>query len=1409
MNKILVTIKGIIILSIFLINFTGTKVFSQDTLCEITAEAAPVIICEGEAVILTSYGGCPTYLMDNDFDLGTVGTGWSSTNQAQFDNPCGPGLDGTPHLWMGETSEAPRILTTIAFDISGMCEICFDLKFATQSESSPCEGPDMQDEGVSLQWSIDGGITWNDITYFSPDGCQYPSNIWIGQPTTSVNEDCSSDFVVWNTYCFDIPPAAQTTSTMFRWGQLVSTSDIYDHWGIDNVQIFCPPPNQTVVWNDGTLDFDTTFNSSPQYPDTNTAYIVTVSDGTNSATDTVYIIVNPSPALSINGLDPDYCLSDPTVTLSGVAVPPGDVPPSFGIFSGPGITGDDFNPSAAGLGTHDITYTYYVVTEYITTGMQTFWEDDFSTDIGWTGYGSGGWQRALASASAGCSGSQDPSSDNTPTADNFIIGNYIGACYPNNMGGPYWLTSPVIDCSAMSNIQLVFWSHSGCESSSFDHMYIDVSNNGGATWPLQVYSNGGSFDESNWTERTYDISATADGSANVRIRFGMGGTDGSVTYKGWNIDDFTLIGDGDLLVSDTTCVTSIMQQVTVLNPPTSTFTATSPVCTNTFSNIVYTGTGSPSATYNWDFDGGTVIGGDPNNPALGFNVNWSTPDAIFNVSLTVTGVNGCTSDITTVPVTILPYEDPACCPMPFPYAGPDSSVCTLNYTLSADSLTPGNTGVWTYTGPGIANLTSPNSLVCYVTVDTYGSYDFIWTETYGPDCENSDIVTIAFNQIPTSDFTAEAIYCHADIITITYTGNATPLANYTWDFDGGTIISGSGQGPYMITWSTAGNYVISLQVTENGCTSDDITTITVTNPVELIVNITGTDVNCYGGIDGEANLSVNGGIPGYSYIWNNGSVSENLSIISAAVYCVTVTDVNSCTATACVTITEPATPLTIVDTYSINIECNGESTGLAEIFVTGGTGTLPYLWSNFATTSGIQNVEAGTYTVTVTDDNNCFITETFNLTEPYELVVLTSPDVTVCIGQSANITAQEMFGTGTPPCTFYWSNGFIGISGQPNNVTPVSDTVYSVYAIDANGCISSSQTVNVYANAPLNIILSTDNDTICPGEPAVIIADISGGDGEPYLITNLTDETVVAPPFKVYPNVTTSYIITLNDNCTALSASDTIIITVDPLPPLSFSSDIISGCQPLTVNFNESSPNVGQSFLWDFGDIYFNFSYAKNPEHIFENSGTYNISLTVTSNFGCINSYVYENMITVYPKPDASFIANPQTVSIVKPIVLFDNVSSYADTCYWSFGDGDSSSITYTGSIEHKYNTTGTYRVELIVASEHGCRDTTYTDIYVKDEYTFYIPSAFTPDNDELNETFIPVGKGIDPENFLMIIYDRWGEKVFVTHNLYQGWDGKIKGKKIGASEIYTWFVVYKDLQGVEHKKTGSVTLIR
>ena len=207
------------------------------------------------------------------------------------------------------------------------------------------------------------------------------------------------------------------------------------------------------------------------------------------------------------------------------------------------------------------------------------------------------------------------------------------------------------------------------------------------------------------------------------------------------------------------------------------------------------------------------------------------------------------------------------------------------------------------------------------------------------------------------------------------------------------------------------------------------------------------------------------------------------------------------------------------------------------------------------------------------------------------------------------------------------------------------------------------------------------------------------------------------------------------------------------------------------------------------------------------NEGKFNITLTMTSLVGCVNSRTINEMITVHPNPDARFIPDYTIASIMKPVIFFQNYSIGATVNYWNFGDN--TPVSNSISPQHTFQAVGTYIIQLITENQFGCMDTAYSQITIRDEYTLYSPNAFNPNSTiPENRTFMPIGYGVDPDNYHFIIYDRWGSKVYETFDLDHPWNGVINGKKVVAGSVYPWIVIYKDLNGTDHRVTGTVTIV-
>jgi len=338
-----------------------------------------------------------------------------------------------------------------------------------------------------------------------------------------------------------------------------------------------------------------------------------------------------------------------------------------------------------------------------------------------------------------------------------------------------------------------------------------------------------------------------------------------------------------------------------------------------------------------------------------------------------------------------------------------------------------------------------------------------------------------------------------------------------------------------------------------------------------------------------------------------------------------------------------------------------------------------------------------------------------SVNEPTSLIASIPSSIALCNGESHTIVPAVTGGTN--PYSYSW-NG-IPYANPTITISPTQDTNMTFQVEDASGC-TNSQMITITVSPPLQLDLFVNKDSVCLGDPVIITGNLYDGAGGPYYAF-LEGGQVITFPFTYYPTTNGEIIIHVIDRCGS-EAIDTAYVGLYPLPPISFFSDITEGCQPLTVQFNEQSPDMGQSYLWNFGDNN-NLSFAKNPTHVFDDYGTFDVTLTVTSSQGCTNQFTFEDMITVYKKPHAQFTTFPEIVTVLNSMVQFNNISQDNVMNYWYFGDGDSSLIE---SPAHQYPSfSGTYDVSLIVESQDGCLDTALENLTVNEVYTFRLPQPF------------------------------------------------------------------------------------
>ena len=255
------------------------------------------------------------------------------------------------------------------------------------------------------------------------------------------------------------------------------------------------------------------------------------------------------------------------------------------------------------------------------------------------------------------------------------------------------------------------------------------------------------------------------------------------------------------------------------------------------------------------------------------------------------------------------------------------------------------------------------------------------------------------------------------------------------------------------------------------------------------------------------------------------------------------------------------------------------------------------------------------------------------------------------------------------------------------------------------------------------------------------------------------------------------------------------------IPVASFTAG--NACVNEAIAFNDQSfisqGNI-TNWSWSFGDN--SFSTSQNNSHAYASAGNFLVTLTVTSNNGC--STAATSNATAYPLPVADFSFSPNPIAQITDEIQFKNYSSGATQWFWNFGDGNSSAVQ---SPSHLYADTGNFIITLITISPFGCRDTTLQNLRVE-QYAFYVPNAFTPNHDGLNDIFI--SKGMDIAQFNMKIFDRWGNMIFETNDLKKGWDGRAnKGNEITQEDVYIWKVEIVGESGRNYNYMGNVNLVR
>lgn len=434
------------------------------------------------------------------------------------------------------------------------------------------------------------------------------------------------------------------------------------------------------------------------------------------------------------------------------------------------------------------------------------------------------------------------------------------------------------------------------------------------------------------------------------------------------------------------------------------------------------------------------------------------------------------------------------------------------------------------------------------------------------------------------------------------------------------------------------------------------------------------------------------------------------------------------------------------------------------------------------------------YIFTLSDGCMNPVSDSATITVRAPLNLTLNRDTLICHG--AMFTLNAVPAGGLPAgYQFNWNQG-LG-NGTTHNVSPLSTTVYT--AILTDGCTVKPDTASVTVSVrPKLAAAPVYKNLVCPGDSVQVNLVLSGGLPLARSVNWFGTINNAPNPFKFKPLASAFYYFTVSDNCSK-SLTDSIYVTLST-PPVAGAKppvfDICSG--PLTNINNLSYGAVSWNWIWSDGLK----QSGNNGSRSFKDTGLYGLKLLVKNADGCKDSFQTVSFVRVHGQPSANFTWNPLNPTSLNPQATFTDLSKFAQTYNWDFGDGGGSTDQ---NPLHSFSDTGTYLVRLIVQNSIGCADTMEKPLTVRNVYKLNVPNSFTPNGDGLNDVYKPSVIGHKWMHFE--VYNRWGALVFRGDEQH-GWDGTYLGKP-ALQGIYAVKVFVKDWEDKTHFDRETINLMR
>ena len=671
--------------------------------------------------------------------------------------------------------------------------------------------------------------------------------------------------------------------------------------------------------------------------------------------------------------------------------------------------------------------------------------------------------------------------------------------------------------------------------------------------------------------------------------------------------------------------------------------------------------------------------------------------------------------------------------------------------------------VWDFGDPasGISNtsiLEQPSH-----TFSAPGSYVVKLTTAINSGTPTSTTQNITINNVSTSVTTP--VLCNGGTGSALATSSAAGVFTYSWN-------STPVQNTSFLSNVPAGNYTVTVKAAK---TCDASASVTITEPTAINVSISSTNASCSAS-DGTVTSIVSGGTGNYTYLWSNGETTANLSNVAASAstsYTLTVKDANNCTKVSnSVVVSQNNSNIQINPTITPAI-CTA-SNGSISLVVSGGTAPYTYLWSNGSTASGLSNLLPADYSVTIKDANGC--------EKLFSNLVVTSSTSTILItpttqpancnqtNGSINLTVTG----GTAPYTYLWNNG-----ATTKNITSLAAGPYDVTVKDANGCEDTKNFVVAQAGSTLAISV-TPQMSSCNQINGSISLTVTGGTAPyTYLWSNgATTKNITGLSAGTYG-------VTVKDanGCTAIESG--IVIT-------QASANILIDATPLPSKCVTNNGSISTSVSGGISPYSYDWSNGATTSNLINIApGTYSINVTDAN--GCTGSLNNIEVRQVEINLNVNLGDDKNICPGQRLILNPGNFTSYK----WQ---DNSTSSTYS------VISAGEYYVKVI--DNFGCTGSDTINITSNCSGSVYFPNAFTPNGDNLNDVFGIIGDLSGIRDYELIIYGRWGQKIFSSKNPLEKWDGTYKGKAL-TSQTCVWVASFTINNRLPQIEKGTITIIR